>query len=227
MYCINCGLEVNSIAKFCNQCGTRQILEKNDPIKLTPSVQVAKGAANQSKSSPDNGVGFKFGYWFGVQNTKNRAIFIISIFIGLLLLTQFGSNLTSTPSNVTGENKVNSKVASDDSKEKDSFIAYCSAYPLTGGYTLGGDLAEKLGKSKVRQWCSCAYPKTKEKMSGNETIQVLSGELGSVDPATKKFGYESMNAIASCVEQDESTKDSNIAKSLVGLLRSQANLFKL
>lgn len=128
MYCINCGLEVNSIAKFCNQCGTRQILEKNDPIKLTPSVQVAKGAANQSKASPDNGVGFKFGYWFGALNTRNKTIIVVSLLVFILsIFIELGSQKKSTSSNVNLTNT---------STESGSIIISAISQKLEGGYCM-------------------------------------------------------------------------------------------
>lgn len=54
MYCYKCGNKLPSVAKFCNKCGTKQIVEENNVDKLIADDNQVENAENDTKELEKN-----------------------------------------------------------------------------------------------------------------------------------------------------------------------------
>jgi hypothetical protein len=91
-------------------------------------------------------------------------------------------------------------------------------------FTQMNQVIQIFGESQFNSWCSCASHKTEDVIPTKKQFQILSKEVGMVDPDYEKFQYTAINSFGECIASfpagDDRTR--NLIKNLSEYMKAKA-----
>lgn len=100
------------------------------------------------------------------------------------------------------------------------FYRFCKNIDLTQM----NQVIQVFGESQFNSWCSCASHKTEDVIPIKKQFQILSKEVGMIDPDYQKFQFTAINSFGECIATFPASDDRtrNLIKNLSEYMKSKA-----